>query len=37
MNRCGSLVVLCMLAMFGGVHAAQPPASPRVIAIVGRA
>jgi imidazolonepropionase-like amidohydrolase len=24
-----------MLAMFGGVHAAEPPASPRVIAIVG--
>jgi imidazolonepropionase-like amidohydrolase len=35
MNRCVSLVVLCMLAMFGGVHAAEPPAAPRVIAIVG--
>ena len=35
MNRCVSVVVLSMLAMFGGVHAAEPPASPRVIAIVG--
>jgi imidazolonepropionase-like amidohydrolase len=35
MNRCVSLVVLSMSAMFAGVHAAQPPASPRVIAIVG--
>ena len=35
MNRCVSLVVLCMLARFDGVHAAEPPASPRVIAIVG--
>src|SRR5688500_6417869 len=35
MNSSVSLVVLCMLVMFGGVHAAQPPVSPRVIAIVG--
>lgn len=34
MNRCVSLV-LSMLAMFAGAHAAEPPASPRVIAIVG--
>ena len=35
MNRCVSSFVIFMLAMVAGVHAAEPPASPAVIAIVG--
>ena len=35
MKRCVSSFVIFMLAMVAGVHAAEPPASPAVIAIVG--
>lgn len=35
MNRCVSSFVIFTLAMVAGVHAAEPPASPAVIAIVG--
>jgi imidazolonepropionase-like amidohydrolase len=35
MNRCVSSFVIFMLAVVAGVHAAEPPASPAVIAFVG--